>query len=95
MRSRATADKDGRLEADLATFRLLVGYQNPLPNSRTAMRTIAGAGGIPQLSGRANRGRRRSGPLPRHCRARGKRGVETANYAAWSADLPAASSSTA
>ena len=45
--ARATADRDGRVEADLATFRLQVGYQNPLANFRTAMKAIAGADGIP------------------------------------------------
>lgn len=45
--ARATADGDGRMEADLATFRLQVGYQNPLANFRTAMKAIAGADGIP------------------------------------------------
>lgn len=45
--ARATADGEGRVEADLATFRLQVGYQNPLANFRTAMKAIAGADGIP------------------------------------------------
>lgn len=44
--ARATAE-DGRLEADLATFRLQIGYQNPLSNFRTAMKGIAGADTIP------------------------------------------------
>ena len=68
--ARATADEDGRMEADLATFRLQVGYQNPLANFRTAMKAIAGADGIPDYqvelveeaadagTGGAGRGRR-------------------------------------
>lgn len=36
-----------RLEVDLATFRLQVGYQNPLANFRTAMKAIAAADVIP------------------------------------------------
>lgn len=42
----ATAE-DGRLEIDLATFRLQVGYQNPLANFRAAMKAIAQADAIP------------------------------------------------
>nr|WP_256731325.1 replication initiator protein A [Sphingomonas sp. dw_22] len=44
--ARTTAE-DGRLEVDLATFRLQVGYQNPLPNFRSAMKGIAQADAIP------------------------------------------------
>lgn len=44
--ARATAD-EGRLEVDLATFRLQIGYQNPVPNFRSAMKGIAGADAIP------------------------------------------------
>lgn len=44
--ARATAE-DGRLEVDLATFRLQVGYQNPLPNFRSALKGIAQADAIP------------------------------------------------
>lgn len=44
--ARATAE-DGELEVDLATFRLQIGYQNPLPNFRTALKQIAGTGTIP------------------------------------------------
>jgi hypothetical protein len=36
-----------RLEVDLATFRLQIGYQNPLSNFRTALKAIAGTGTIP------------------------------------------------
>lgn len=39
--------EDGRFEIDLATFRLQVGYQNPLPNFRAAMKAIAGTDSIP------------------------------------------------
>ena len=46
--ARATAE-DGRLEVDLATFRLQVGYQNPLANFRTAMKAIAQADTIPDF----------------------------------------------
>lgn len=42
----ATAE-NGRLEIDLATFRLQVGYQNPLANFRAAMKAIAQADVIP------------------------------------------------
>jgi plasmid replication initiation protein len=35
------------LDLDLATFRLQVGYQNPLANFRQALRTVAGADAIP------------------------------------------------
>ena len=35
------------LEIDLATFRLQIGYQNPLPNFRAALKQIAGTGTIP------------------------------------------------
>jgi plasmid replication initiation protein len=44
--ARATAE-DGRLEVDLATFRLQIGYQNPVPNFRSAIKGIAGADAIP------------------------------------------------
>ena len=44
--ARATAEA-GRLEVDLATFRLQIGYQNPVPNFRSAIKGIAGANGIP------------------------------------------------
>jgi hypothetical protein len=39
--------EDGPLELDLATFRLQVGYQNPLANFRSAMKGIAAAQAIP------------------------------------------------
>jgi plasmid replication initiation protein len=39
--------EDDRLEVDLATFRLQIGYQNPLSNFRTALKAIAGTGSIP------------------------------------------------
>ncbi len=35
------------LEIDLATFRLQIGYQNPLSNFRAALKLIAGTGTIP------------------------------------------------
>lgn len=44
--ARANAE-NGRLEADLATFRLQIGYQNPLPNFRSALKTIAHGDTIP------------------------------------------------
>ncbi|WP_414712083.1 replication initiator protein A [Sphingomonas sp. CFBP8993] len=44
----ATAE-DGRLDIDLATFRLQVGYQNPLANFRAAMKAIAQADAIPDF----------------------------------------------
>lgn len=44
--ARAT-EEDGRLEVDLATFRLQIGYQNPLANFRNTLKTIAAADAIP------------------------------------------------
>jgi len=41
------AAEDGTLDLDLATFRLQVGYQNPLANFRAALRGIAGSDAIP------------------------------------------------
>ena len=38
---------DGQLEIDLATFRLQIGYQNPLANFRAALKQIAGTDIIP------------------------------------------------
>ena len=46
--ARATAE-DGRLEVDLATFRLQIGYQNPLANFRSAMKAIALSDAIPDF----------------------------------------------
>ena len=40
-------EDDDRLEVDLATFRLQIGYQNPLANFRTALKQIAGTDIIP------------------------------------------------
>ena len=34
-------EEEGRLEVDLATFRLQIGYQNPLANFRAALKGIA------------------------------------------------------
>lgn len=47
--ARATSpdSADGRLEVDLATFRLQIGYQNPLANFRAALKQIAGTDIIP------------------------------------------------
>jgi plasmid replication initiation protein len=47
--ARATSpdSEDGRLEVDLATFRLQIGYQNPLANFRAALKHIAGTQIIP------------------------------------------------
>lgn len=44
--ARSTCDDDG-LEIDLATFRLQVGYQNPLANFRAALKQIVVADAIP------------------------------------------------
>jgi plasmid replication initiation protein len=44
--ARSTCE-EGRLETDLATFRLQVGYQNPLANFRSAVKAIAAADTIP------------------------------------------------
>lgn len=51
-RSTCEADDDGteRLEIDLATFRLQIGYQNPLANFRAALKQIAGADAIPDYA---------------------------------------------
>ena len=43
----AGREDGGRLEVDLATFRLQIGYQNPLANFRTALKQIAGTDIIP------------------------------------------------
>ncbi|SEM02515.1 Plasmid replication initiator protein [Sphingomonas palmae] len=47
--ARSTCE-DGRMEIDLATFRLQIGYQNPLSNFRAAMRGIAGSDTIPDYA---------------------------------------------
>ena len=47
--ARSTCE-DGRMEIDLATFRLQIGYQNPLSNFRAAMRGVAGTDAIPDYS---------------------------------------------
>lgn len=44
--ARSTCDEHG-LEIDLATFRLQIGYQNPLANFRAALKQIAAADTIP------------------------------------------------
>jgi len=44
--ARSSAEHD-RFETDLPTFRLQIGYQNPLPNFRTALKAIAGTDAIP------------------------------------------------
>ncbi len=44
--ARSTCEDD-RMEIDLATFRLQVGYQNPLANFRAALRQIAAVDTIP------------------------------------------------
>ena len=46
-RSSGHGGADERIEVDLATFRLQIGYQNPLPNFRTALKQIAGTAIIP------------------------------------------------
>ena len=45
-----SACEDGRMEIDLATFRLQIGYQNPLSNFRAAIRGIAGTDAIPDYA---------------------------------------------
>ncbi len=44
--ARSTVE-NGPIELDLATFRLQIGYQNPLANFRSAMKQIAGTDAIP------------------------------------------------
>lgn len=44
--ARAAPEEDG-IDIDLATFRLQIGYQNPLANFRTALKAIAGTDAIP------------------------------------------------
>jgi plasmid replication initiation protein len=44
--ARSTCDTE-RVEVDLATFRLQIGYQNPLANFRNALKQIAGTNAIP------------------------------------------------
>lgn len=43
----ARSSGEERLETDLATFRLQIGYQNPLANFRNALKQIAAADSIP------------------------------------------------
>lgn len=43
----ARSSGEDRLDVDLAAFRLQIGYQNPLPNFRAAIRQIAAADTIP------------------------------------------------
>ena len=43
----ARSSGEARLETDLATFRLQIGYQNPLPNFRNALKQIAAVDSIP------------------------------------------------
>lgn len=43
----ARSSGEDRLETDLATFRLQIGYQNPLANFRNALKQIAAADSIP------------------------------------------------
>lgn len=45
--ARSSCEEDGRLEIDLATFRLQIGYQNPLANFRATLKGIAAANTIP------------------------------------------------
>lgn len=45
--ARSTCVEGEELEIDLATFRLQIGFQNPLSNFRIAMRQIAAAASIP------------------------------------------------
>lgn len=45
--ARSTVNEGEELEVDLATFRLQIGFQNPLSNFRIAMRQIAAAASIP------------------------------------------------
>ena len=44
--ARSTCETE-RVEVDLATFRLQIGYQNPLANFRNALKQIAGTNAIP------------------------------------------------
>ena len=43
----ARSGGEARMESDLGTFRLQIGYQNPLTNFRNALRQIAAADAIP------------------------------------------------
>ncbi|WP_294289818.1 replication initiator protein A [uncultured Sphingomonas sp.] len=45
--ARSTCEDGSPLEIDLATFRLQIGYQNPLANFRSALKAIAAADAIP------------------------------------------------
>ncbi|WP_370655281.1 replication initiator protein A [Sphingomonas aurea] len=45
--ARSTVNAGEALEVDLATFRLQIGYQNPLANFRQAVKAIAGTDAIP------------------------------------------------
>ncbi|WP_018251338.1 replication initiator protein A [Sphingomonas melonis] len=45
--ARSTCEEGGALDLDLATFRLQIGYQNPLSNFKAALKQIVSTDGIP------------------------------------------------
>jgi len=45
--ARSTCEEGGVLDIDLATFRLQIGYQNPLSNFKAALKQIVATDGIP------------------------------------------------
>ena len=45
--ARSTCEEGGALDLDLATFRLQIGYQNPLSNFKAALKQIVATDGIP------------------------------------------------
>lgn len=92
--ARSSGEGDG-LDLDLATFRLQIGYQNPLANFRAALKQIAGTDAIPDYrlelvegvedpapdhAEAPRRGRRASPPLRVVITRRGEDGNRDANW---------------
>lgn len=61
----APGEGGGRFETDLATFRLQIGYQNPLSNFRAALKGIAGTDIIPDYDLTLIEGEAAAGPAGR------------------------------
>jgi plasmid replication initiation protein len=68
-RSTCEDGEGGRLEIDLATFRLQIGYQNPLSNFRSVLKGIAGTATIPDYDLELVEGEMPAGPAGRGRRA--------------------------
>ncbi len=68
--ARSTCESDG-LDTDLATFRLQIGYQNPLSNFKAALKQIVATDSIPTTTSNWSRRRRGGGnATPRRGRCR-------------------------